>query len=53
MAHLKSEQVEEFKRIYKKTQGKELTDEEAWEGAYSLVRLAEIAFNAYVEANRC
>ncbi len=52
MVQLKPEQVEEFKRIYKKAHGKELTDEEAWEGARSLARLAEIAFDAYVEDTR-
>mgnify|MGYP001162016461 CR=1 FL=1 len=49
MYQLTQEQVDEFKKIYKEAHGKELTDEEAWEGARSLATLAEIALDAYVE----
>lgn len=53
MYQLKPEQVEEFKRIYKESNpGKELTDEEAWEGARSLAQLAEIALDSYIEDTR-
>ncbi len=43
---LSDERIKEFQEIYKKEYGKELSWEEAREGAYSLLSLAEIALES-------
>ncbi len=46
-------QIEEFKAIYKKGYGKELTDDEAYEGALGLLNFAKLALDqARVEHQR-
>jgi len=49
MHELKPEQIEEFKRITKKVHGKDLTDEEAREGAYGIAQLAELFLEMAIE----
>lgn len=47
--HISKEQLEEFKRIYKKEYGDELTDDEAYDAAYRVAGFAKLAFDFYVE----
>lgn len=46
---ISDERIKEFQEIYKKEYGKELTWEEAAEGARSLLGLAQIAYDSYRE----
>lgn len=42
---LSKERIDEFKRIYKESNGKELTDEEAADGAHRLTQLVELIWD--------
>lgn len=42
--HLSKERVEEFKRIYKKETGKDISDEEALDSATSLVEMIRLVY---------
>jgi hypothetical protein len=44
---ISEERIQEFKSIYKKEYGKELSDEDAFEAAHNLVGFAELCFKAY------
>lgn len=44
---LSEKSIQEFKKIYKKKYGKELSDKEAYEGAQGLANLAELCFEMY------
>jgi len=49
---LTREEIQEFKDLLEKKTGKEVSWEEATDGAYRLSRLAEILFDSYIEDQR-
>jgi len=46
---LSKERIEEFKEIYKKEFGKDLSDQEAYEAAHNLAGFAELLFDLWVK----
>jgi hypothetical protein len=46
---LSKERIEEFKEIYKKEYGKDLSDQEAYEAAHNLAGFAELLFDLWVK----
>lgn len=49
---LSNERIQEMKDLMEKESGKEVTWEQASDGAYNLARLAEILFDSYLEDKR-
>lgn len=52
MTQISKEKIQEFKDLLEKESGKEVTWEEATEGAYSLIRLFEVLMEGYEEEMR-
>jgi hypothetical protein len=48
MTEITQKDIDDFKQIYKKEHGKEITDYEAREGAYNLARFAEVIYEQII-----